>query len=153
MLKLNCLDLMSSKSDLYGFKMALFDNGDPEGFLLFVMNFQMILKASRILASGMKIKYLRMLLHVKALFHINVLYSKVISTVSKHLKSIVLCLGTYFFPIHLLSKQKRTIRHVMSNPHGLTVILHLACMIDSNNYLAVFPGSKASNNKIETELK
>ena len=32
---------MSQKSDLYEFKSALFDNGDPEEFLLFIRNFNM----------------------------------------------------------------------------------------------------------------
>ena len=35
--------------------MALFDNGDPEEFLLFVRNFQMTLKASGALAASAKI--------------------------------------------------------------------------------------------------
>ena len=30
-----CRDTMSQKSDLYEFKMALFDNGEPDEFLLF----------------------------------------------------------------------------------------------------------------------
>ena len=34
-------DPMSEKSDLYEFKMALFDNGNPEELLLFVCNFNM----------------------------------------------------------------------------------------------------------------
>ena len=32
-------DPTSKKSDLYEFKMTLFDNGDPEEFLLFIRNF------------------------------------------------------------------------------------------------------------------
>ena len=37
---------MSEKSDLYELKMALFDNGDTEEFLLFAQNSQMTLEAS-----------------------------------------------------------------------------------------------------------
>ena len=36
-----CRDPTSEKSDLYEFKMALFDNFDPEEFLLFICNFNM----------------------------------------------------------------------------------------------------------------
>ena len=41
-----CRYTTSEKSALYEFKMALFENGDPEEFLLFVRNLQMKLKAS-----------------------------------------------------------------------------------------------------------
>ena len=38
--KLNiCRDLTSSTSDLYEFRMSLFDHDEPEEFLLFVQNF------------------------------------------------------------------------------------------------------------------
>ena len=36
-------DPMLPTSDLYEFKISLFDNGDPEEFLLFVRNFNMTL--------------------------------------------------------------------------------------------------------------
>ena len=39
-------DTTSQKLDLYELKMALFGNGDPEEFLLFVRNFNMTLEAS-----------------------------------------------------------------------------------------------------------
>ena len=55
-------DPESEKSVLYEFKMALFDNGDPDEFLLFVCNFQMTLKASGTLADSAKIQYIRTLL-------------------------------------------------------------------------------------------
>ena len=38
---------MSEKSYLYEFKMALFDNGDPEEFLLFISNFITTLEGVR----------------------------------------------------------------------------------------------------------
>ena len=45
----------SENSDLYEFIMALFDNGKPEEFLLFVRNFSMTLEASGTLAAGANI--------------------------------------------------------------------------------------------------
>ena len=50
-----CRYPMSEKSDLYEFNLTLFDNGDPEEFLLFVRKFNMTLKASQMLQAGAKI--------------------------------------------------------------------------------------------------
>ena len=49
---------MSSTSDLYEFKMYLFDNGDPEEFLMFVCKLNMTLAASGTLEMGTKYQYL-----------------------------------------------------------------------------------------------
>ena len=46
----------SSMSELYEFKMSLFENGKPEEFLLFVRNFNMTLAASGTLEAGEKYK-------------------------------------------------------------------------------------------------
>ena len=48
----------SYKSELYEFKMALFDNGKPEEFLLFVRNFNMNLAASAIMKTARKVQYI-----------------------------------------------------------------------------------------------
>ena len=48
-------DPMSENSDLYEFKMELFDNGDPEDLLFFVNNFNKTLEASGTLGYGAKI--------------------------------------------------------------------------------------------------
>ena len=42
-------DPTSSTSDIYEFRMSLFDQDDPEDFLLFVRNLQMTLAASETL--------------------------------------------------------------------------------------------------------
>ena len=47
--------------------MVLFDNSDPEEFLLFIQNLNMDLKASGTLNSGANIQYLCTLVHVEAL--------------------------------------------------------------------------------------
>ena len=52
---------MSEKSDWYEFKIALFDNGEPEEFFLFVRNFKMILEASKTRAANVKLYYMCML--------------------------------------------------------------------------------------------
>ena len=45
-------------SNLYEFKMSLFENGKPEEFLLFVRHFNMNLAASGTLEVGAKFQYL-----------------------------------------------------------------------------------------------
>ena len=63
-------DPTSEKSDLFEFKMDLFDNINPEDFLLFVQNFQMYLGASGVLTACSKTYYLSM--HVNlTLFMLN----------------------------------------------------------------------------------
>ena len=51
-------DLTSDKLDLYEFKMALFKNGDPEEFLLFVHNLIMTLTASVTMGVDLKVQYI-----------------------------------------------------------------------------------------------
>ena len=67
----------SSTSDLYEFRMSLFDNGDPEEFLLFVRNFNMTLVASEKLEMGVKVQYLHTLVCGEALCQFGLLYSDV----------------------------------------------------------------------------
>ena len=52
------IDTESSTSDLYEFKMSLFDHDKPEEFLLFVWNFQMNLVDTGMLETEIKVKYL-----------------------------------------------------------------------------------------------
>ena len=57
----------SSKSELYEFKMSLFDNVKTEEFLLFVCNFNMTLPELRTLETDTKYQYLCTLFHGEAL--------------------------------------------------------------------------------------
>ena len=54
-----CRNPTSEKFDLYEFKMALFENGNSEEFLLFICNFSMTLEAPGILEMAAKAQYLR----------------------------------------------------------------------------------------------
>ena len=87
-------DPTSEKSDLYEFKMSLFDNGNTEEFLLFVWNFQMNLKASGELSTSKNIQYLVTLLRREALRQIYMFSVEVGDTTTTHLNSIILGLGT-----------------------------------------------------------
>ena len=78
-------DPTSEKSGLYEFKMALFGNGDPGGFLLFVRNFQMTLKASVALNASTRMQYLCTLLCVQALHRLDTFSVELGSTTTKTL--------------------------------------------------------------------
>ena len=92
---------MSEESDLYEFKMALFDNGDPEEFLLFVRKFQMTLKASASLSVNSNIQYLCTVLRDEVLIQLDTLCSQVRSMNKTHLNHIIFGLGTYSFPVNV----------------------------------------------------
>ena len=62
-------DPTSATSDIYDFKMALFDNGHPDEFLLFVQNFDMTLAASGTLAMVTKNQYICTLVRGELLRH------------------------------------------------------------------------------------
>ena len=49
---------MSIMSDLYDFKMYVFDHGEPEKFLLFIGNFNITLVVTETLEMDVKINYL-----------------------------------------------------------------------------------------------
>ena len=85
--------------------MALFENGDPEEFLLFVRNFQMTLKASGTLTASAKIQYIHTLLRGEALRQLEAFSIDMGSTTTTHLNQIILSLGTYFsLLMHIQSK-------------------------------------------------
>ena len=94
--KLNSFGFLHKKTYLYEFKMALFNNGNPEEFLLFVRNLQMALKASGALAASTAIQYISMLFHGETLPQIYALCVKVRSTTTTHLNCNILGFGTYF---------------------------------------------------------
>ena len=86
-------DMMSQNSDLYENKMALFDNGDPEEFLLFIRNFNMFLKKSGKLTARANIQYLCTLVCGKALRQFDTFSDEVGSTTPENLTSIILVFG------------------------------------------------------------
>ena len=62
-------------SDLYEFRMYLFDNGDTEECLFFVLNFKMMIEASGSMDTGAKVQHLRTLVHGEALSQFDFLYA------------------------------------------------------------------------------
>ena len=68
---------------------------------------------------------------------------------SENLKSIILGLDTYFFPVNALL-YKRPMRRVIREPRGLNVRCYAAHMINLNDNLDVLPGAKASERIFDT---
>ena len=62
-------DPTSITPDLYEFSMSIFDDGDPEEFLLLMRNFNMTLASSGTLETGANIQYFHTLARGKALRH------------------------------------------------------------------------------------
>ena len=80
----------------YEFKTTLFDLGDPEEFILFQCNYQMILKVLGNIAMGEKIQYPHNFIHQQALCVFGTLCGKVDKSNTMHLNQIILILGSYF---------------------------------------------------------
>ena len=91
-----CRDPTSSTSDPYEFKMALFDNGKPEEFLLFVSNFNMTLAASGTLEAGVKYQYLHTLVCREALCQFDLLSADLEGTQTLNVDYIIKGLAQYF---------------------------------------------------------
>ena len=131
----------SEKSDLYEFKMELFDNGDTEEFLMFIHNSQITLGVSGTLGASAKIQYLHTLLLGETLCQLGMLSVEVVSMTTTHLNRIF---RYVIFPINVLSNKKCAIIRGISNPRELKFRSYASCMINLNEYLAVFPVSKTS---------
>ena len=74
---------------------SLFENCDPEEFLLFVRNFNMTLAESDTLETGAKIQYIRALFHGEVLRHFDSLSDDVWSTESLTVEYIIKGLELY----------------------------------------------------------
>ena len=109
-----CRDPTLSTLDLYDFKIYLFDNGDPEEFLLFVRNLNMTLAASGTLEVGTKYQYLQTLVHGEALCQFKLLSAEVEITQTLNIEDIIKGLSQYFPPVYLLTK-KRAMHRGMKN--------------------------------------
>ena len=87
-------DPTSEKSDMYEFKIALFDNGKPEELLLFMRNFKIMLEASGTISTKKNLQYFCKLLHGEVLHMFDSFYAQVGSTTTAHLNRVIMSLGT-----------------------------------------------------------
>ena len=121
--------------DLYEFKIDLFDNGDPEEFLLLFRNLNTNIEASGTLETAEKVQYLCTLVCREALRQFDTLSSDVEIGTPLTAETIILGLGAYFLPVNSLYNQKPAMQRGTRKPHGLKVRLYVACLIDFNKYL------------------
>ena len=89
-------DPTSSMSYLYDFNMSLFDNGEPEEFLLFICNFNTTLSATGTLYMGAKIKYIRTLVCGEALRRFYLLFADVENTETLNVDYYIKGIALYF---------------------------------------------------------
>ena len=82
-------DHTSPTSDLYEFKMSLFDNGQPEELLLFSCNFNMTITASGTVEAGAKCQYLCTPVRRKPLCQFDSLYADIESTQNLNVDDII----------------------------------------------------------------
>ena len=108
-------DPTSSMSDLYEFKMSLFDHGKPEEFLLFICNFNMTRTATGNMYMDAKIQYLLTLFHGEAFCQFVLLSAEVENTETLNVDFYINNLASYFPPMNSLSKKKRAMRRGMKN--------------------------------------
>ena len=92
-----CRDPRSEKLDLWKFKTALLNKGEPEEFFFFIQKFIMTLEVSGTIIFNTKIQYLRTLFSGEVLRPFDTLCAQVRSTAIAHLNQVILGLGTYFF--------------------------------------------------------
>ena len=112
---------------------------------MIVQNLKITLKASGTLAANEKLHYLRNILCGEALPQFDKFCVKVESKTMVYFNRFILGLGAYIFPVNVLSKKKRVMRHRTRNLLKLKLRCYTAHIIELNKYSASFPGIKASN--------
>ena len=113
--------------------MALFENGDPEGFFLFVRNFNMTLSASGMMKTGAKVQHVHTLVRGEVSRLFNLFSTDVEGPDPLTVKTNILGLYLYFSPVNLLSNQKRAMCRGMRKMCRLKVRQYENLLIDLND--------------------
>ena len=100
----------------------------------------MTLAASGTLATGAKIQYLHTLVRGEALLHFDLLSDEGEGANPLTIKTVILGLSLYYFPLNSLLNKKRGMHRGIRKPHGLKVRQYEACLVGLNKYLGSFPG-------------
>ena len=93
--------------------MSLFDNGEPEEFLLFVRKFSITLVASGMLEAVAKYQYLCTIFRGELLRQFDSLSGGVEGTETLNVDYIIRGLSQYLFHVNFMSKQKGAMRREM----------------------------------------
>ena len=97
-----CIYPLSSMSNLYEFKMSLFEHGHPEEFLLFMQNFNMTLTSTGTLNMDSEINNLCTLVRGEVLHQFDLLYADVENTETLNVDYYIRGLSFYFLPVNSL---------------------------------------------------
>ena len=89
--------------------MLLFENSEPEEFLLLLHNVYMLIEASVVITADGTIQYLYTMFCWKALNGFENFLGHIGHTTNIFLDNIILVLGIYIFSINAISKQKNVI--------------------------------------------
>ena len=106
---------MYSTSEIYEFKMSLFDHGNLEEFLLFRLNYNITLMVTGTLDMDMKIQYLCTLVCGEALCQFDLFSADVENIETLNVEYYIKVLALYPPPVNFLTKQKRAIRREIKN--------------------------------------
>ena len=129
-----CRNFMSENSDMYEFKMALFDKWIFGGVDIISMKLQEtywhIINYDR----GWKIQFTHTLLYGEPLHEFVNLYDQIWNMATRHLNQDLLGWVIYLPSINAFSKQRRAMRHRMSKTCEFKVSHYAARMFELNEY-------------------
>ena len=100
-------DPASSTSDIYKFKMSLFENGKLEELLFLFFNFNMNLAVSGTLEVSAKYQYLLTIVCREVLCQFDSLYADIEGIEALNVDYIIRSLDNYFLPVNSLLKKSR----------------------------------------------
>ena len=104
-----CINTTSGTSEMYEFKIDLFDNGDTEEFLLFQRNYQITIESTGSITMGEKIQYVHTWLLGEYLLGYETLYKQTGNSNTTHLNQILFGLGTYFYDQYIFKEKQRNV--------------------------------------------
>ena len=142
----------SSTSDLYQFKLSLFDHGNQKEFLLFICNLNMTIRATGTLEIDVMIQYLCKIVHGEELRQFDLLSADVANKGSLNLGYYIQGLALHFPTVNSISKQKRVMRRGIKIQCSLKVRRYTARLIDLNEYLNSFPVANLADKINVTKL-
>ena len=97
-------------------------------------------KAEGTLETAVKVQCICTLVHGEVLRQFDLLSADVESANSLTVDFIILGLGSYYFSVNSISKNKRAMCRVMKKTHGLKVRSYAARLVGLNEYLDSVPG-------------
>ena len=127
---------MSETSNMYEFKMTLFENIKPEEFLLFQQIFQLTLDVSVTISDGEKSVFMYVATWISATTYWDTVYTNWSNW--QHKLETNYFGDMYEFYNNALSFKNRMIRHGMIKLRRINIRFYVARMTYLNEYLSIF---------------